>query len=43
VASVRAGKIPVYSSAFGDAAPTIASASFLLDAYYRDPFAFEVA
>ena len=42
-ASVRAGGTPVYSSAFGDAAPTIASASFLLDAYYRDPFAFEVA
>jgi len=31
----------VTGSAFGDTAPTIASASFVLDAYYRDPFAFE--
>jgi predicted NBD/HSP70 family sugar kinase len=42
-ASDRAGEIPVSGSAFGDASPTIGSASLLLDAYYRDPFAFEVA
>jgi predicted NBD/HSP70 family sugar kinase len=42
-ASDRAGEIPVSGSAFGDASPTIASAALLLDAYYRDPFAFEVA
>jgi predicted NBD/HSP70 family sugar kinase len=40
-ASDRAGEVLVTGSAFGDAAPTIASASFVLDAYYRDPFAFE--
>lgn len=39
--SEREGEVLVTASAFGDAAPTIASASFLLDAYYRDPFAFE--
>ncbi|MBM2619459.1 ROK family transcriptional regulator [Actinoplanes sp. LDG1-06] len=39
----RAGEIEVAGSAFGDAAPTIASAAFLLDAFYRDPFAFSPA
>jgi predicted NBD/HSP70 family sugar kinase len=42
-ASDRAAEIQVVRSAFGDAAPTIASAAFLLDQYYRDPFAFESA
>jgi predicted NBD/HSP70 family sugar kinase len=41
--SEREGEVLVTESAFGDAAPTIASASFVLDAYYRDPFAFETA
>jgi predicted NBD/HSP70 family sugar kinase len=40
-ASEHEGETLVTGSAFGDAAPTIASASFVLDAYYRDPFAFE--
>jgi predicted NBD/HSP70 family sugar kinase len=39
--SQHEGELLVTGSAFGDAAPTIASASFVLDAYYRDPFAFE--
>lgn len=34
----EAGDLPVLRSSFGDAAPTIASASILLDAFYRDPF-----
>lgn len=34
----EAGDLPVVTSTFGDAAPTIASASILLDAFYRDPF-----
>ncbi|MDJ0336399.1 ROK family transcriptional regulator [Salinibacterium sp. G-O1] len=33
--------VEVRASEFGDLAPTIASASLLLDAYYRDPFGFE--
>ena len=32
------GDPPIVASTFGDAAPTIASASILLDAFYRDPF-----
>jgi len=40
-ASEHEGDMFVTGSAFGDTAPTIASASFVLDAYYRDPFAFE--
>jgi predicted NBD/HSP70 family sugar kinase len=39
--SEREGGVLVSASAFGDTAPTIASASFVLDAYYSDPFAFE--
>jgi predicted NBD/HSP70 family sugar kinase len=39
--SERAGEVQVTGSAFGDASPTVASASFVLEAYYRDPFAFE--
>src|SRR5262249_52031488 len=39
--SEREGEVLVTESAFGDAAPTIATASFVLEAYYRDPFAFE--
>jgi predicted NBD/HSP70 family sugar kinase len=39
--SDREDDVLVTGSAFGDAAPTVASASFVLDAYYRDPFAFE--
>lgn len=34
----QVGDLPVLGSTFGDAAPTIASASILLDAFYRDPF-----
>lgn len=41
-AGEREGEVQVVASAFGDAAPTIASASFVLDAYYHDPFAFEM-
>lgn len=41
--SDRGADVLVTGSAFGDAAPTVASASFVLDAYYRDPFAFETA
>jgi predicted NBD/HSP70 family sugar kinase len=41
--SDREGEVLVTGSAFGDTAPTVASASFVLDAYYRDPFAFETA
>ena len=37
----RADDLEVRASAFGDLAPTIASASVLLDAYYRDPLGFE--
>lgn len=39
----RADGLDVRASAFGDLAPTIASASVLLDAYYRDPLGFERA
>lgn len=39
--SQRANDLEVRASAFGDLAPTIASASVLLDAYYRDPMGFE--
>lgn len=41
VHSQRADDLEVRASAFGDLAPTIASASVLLDAYYRDPLGFE--
>jgi predicted NBD/HSP70 family sugar kinase len=41
--SQRADQLEVRASAFGDLAPTIASASVLLDAYYRDPLGFERA
>ncbi len=37
----RGDTLSVHASAFGDLAPTIASASVLLDAYYRDPLGFE--
>ena len=37
----RTDTLDVRASAFGDLAPTIASASVLLDAYYRDPLGFE--
>jgi len=37
----RADGLDIRASAFGDLAPTIASASVLLDAYYRDPLGFE--
>lgn len=39
--ALRSESISVRPSAFGDLAPTIASASVLLDAYYRDPLGFE--
>lgn len=39
----RSAGLDVRASAFGDLAPTIASASVLLDAYYRDPLGFERA
>ena len=41
--SQRAESFEVRASAFGDLAPTIASASVLLDAYYRDPMGFELS
>lgn len=37
----RGGSLHVRASSFGDLAPTIASASVLLNAYYRDPLGFE--
>lgn len=37
----RGETLRVHASAFGDLAPTIASASVLLDRYYRDPLGFE--
>lgn len=39
--ALRSDGLIVRGSAFGDLAPTIASASVLLDAYYRDPLGFE--
>lgn len=39
--ALRPDGLIVRGSAFGDLAPTIASASVLLDAYYRDPLGFE--
>jgi predicted NBD/HSP70 family sugar kinase len=39
--ALRSDGMIVRGSAFGDLAPTIASASVLLDAYYRDPLGFE--
>ena len=39
--ALRSESISVRPSAFGDLAPTIASASVLLHAYYRDPLGFE--
>lgn len=39
--ALRSEELVVRSSAFGDLAPTIASASVLLNAYYRDPLGFE--
>jgi predicted NBD/HSP70 family sugar kinase len=39
--ALRSNGLIVRASAFGDLAPTIASASVLLDAYYRDPLGFE--
>lgn len=35
------GDVAVRASAFGDLAPTIASGSVFLDAYFRDPLGFE--
>lgn len=40
--ALRSESLTVRGSAFGDLAPTIASASVLLDAYYRDPLGFEL-
>ncbi|MCX7522585.1 ROK family transcriptional regulator [Microbacterium sp. STN6] len=40
-ATQQAALTPVVTSAFGDLAPTVASASFLLDAFFHDPLAFE--
>ena len=37
----RVAGLDIRASAFGDLAPTIASASVLLDSYYRDPMGFE--
>lgn len=37
---VGGDRLGVVDSRFGDAAPTIAAASIVLDAFYRDPFAF---
>ena len=39
--ALRSNGLIIRASAFGDLAPTIASASVLLDAYYRDPLGFE--
>lgn len=41
--ALRSNDIEVRASAFGDLAPTIASASVLLDDYYRDPLGYERA
>ncbi len=37
----RVDGLDIRASAFGDLAPTIASAAVLLDSYYRDPMGFE--
>jgi predicted NBD/HSP70 family sugar kinase len=39
--ALRSDGLTVRGSEFGDLAPTIASASVLLDAYFRDPLGFE--